>query len=559
MTQPLRAIGPYRLVRKLGEGGMGEVFEAVHTTIERQVAIKILRSPYARDPSVSQRCVNEARAVNIIKHPGIVQISDIGQLDDHSPYIVMEYLHGETLGQRLARSPTRLPLSQVLHISWQVASALVAAHDVGIVHRDLKPDNLMLVADPIAPNGERAKLLDFGIARFDAALYSNLASTGGRVMGTPTYMSPEQCRGMGPIDAKSDVYSLGVMLFQLLAGRPPFVSEGIGELLHLHMTEEPPALMALAPQTPPALAAFVHQMLTKVAAQRPTMRQVLAAIEQLQAGPLEPLPSAESQAPQLSSFGLSDRAISDSLANLLGPEIEDEEAVDPEDQPSPSRTDSEAATVVLAEHKAESVNALQTQPASRPAPSSVRDSRSTRSGGGMRWRLAVFAALAAGGIALLSSRILSSPASAPRGAPRIANSTAVQVLAPNAVAPQPAVDVASPTVSWSIDSDPSGAHVLRGDTNEDLGVTPWHAEHPRRDGSLVVRLRHPDYVGQELRLDYRQSSQQRVSLIQMPRPIPFPPEPRRTQHPQRLALPTASPSQKKAPNVPTKPVFEVIE
>lgn len=137
MASSLASIGPYRIVRKLGEGGMGVVFEAVHQTIERQVAIKVLRAPYAQDPRITQRFVNEARAVNLIKHPGLVQISDFGQLEDGSPYIVMELLRGETLGQRLQRLNGQLQLGQVLHTIWQVGSALVAAHEVGIVHRVL--------------------------------------------------------------------------------------------------------------------------------------------------------------------------------------------------------------------------------------------------------------------------------------------------------------------------------------------------------------------------------------------------------------------------------------
>lgn len=129
-------IGPYRLVRKLGEGGMGKVYEAVHETIERQVAIKVLRPHHAQSWQMGRRFINEARAVSRINHPGLVQISDFGKLPSGSHYIVMEYLRGETLGQRLKRLGGPMPQAQVLHILWQIASALVAAHEKGIIHRD---------------------------------------------------------------------------------------------------------------------------------------------------------------------------------------------------------------------------------------------------------------------------------------------------------------------------------------------------------------------------------------------------------------------------------------
>jgi serine/threonine-protein kinase len=184
-------IGSYRIVRKLGQGGMGEVFEAVHETIERRVAIKLLRPERARNAAAAARFFNEARAVNRIDHPGLVQVSDYGETPDGSIYIVMELLRGETLGQRLARRG-RLGLAEVLLLCRQVASVLVAVHEKGIIHRDLKPDNMMFVPDPDTPGGERVKLLDFGIAKLtlegDAA---RVRTSTDMLIGTPVYMSPE--------------------------------------------------------------------------------------------------------------------------------------------------------------------------------------------------------------------------------------------------------------------------------------------------------------------------------------------------------------------------------
>jgi tRNA A-37 threonylcarbamoyl transferase component Bud32 len=284
MGPPYAVIGPYRLARKLGEGGMGEVYEAVHETLERQVAIKLLRPEYARDKEATRRFFNEARATNRIKHPGLVQVSDFGQLQDGTSYIVMEYLSGETLGRRLKRLPGRLPLPQILHISWQVASALAAAHQKGIIHRDLKPDNVMLVPDEVAPTGERAKLLDFGLAKLARDARDHAVATRSNVlMGTPTYMSPEQCRGAGVVDEKSDVYSLGVMLYQMIGGRPPFVAEGVGEIISGHLSAEPLQLLELAPQTLTELLQLVHKLLSKDRKQRPAMQEVVVELEQLEA------------------------------------------------------------------------------------------------------------------------------------------------------------------------------------------------------------------------------------------------------------------------------------
>ncbi|MFO0578632.1 MAG: serine/threonine-protein kinase [Polyangia bacterium] len=184
-------IGSYRIVRKLGQGGMGEVFEAVHETIERRVAIKLLRPERARNAAAAARFFNEARAVNRIDHPGLVQVSDYGETPEGSIYIVMELLRGETLGQRLARRG-RLALGEVLLLCRQVASVLVAVHEKGIIHRDLKPDNMMFVPDPDTAGGERVKLLDFGIAKLtlegDAA---RVRTSTDMLIGTPVYMSPE--------------------------------------------------------------------------------------------------------------------------------------------------------------------------------------------------------------------------------------------------------------------------------------------------------------------------------------------------------------------------------
>ena len=276
------SIGPYRIVRQLGEGGMGVVYEAVNDAIERRVAVKVLHPEYARDREASARFFDEARAVNRIEHPSLVQVSDHGQTADGTSYLVMEFLRGESLAQRLDKihaAGRRFDAGEVVRVAWQVADALRAAHEKNIVHRDLKPDNLMLVRDPIAPGGERVKILDFGIAKLLKNGTRRTATSA--VMGTPLYMSPEQCRGAGEVDERSDVYSLGVVLYEMLGGRCPFVAEGGGELLGMHLFKEPPPLAGLAPAAPPELVALTHRLLLKDKNARPTMAEIAGELSRI--------------------------------------------------------------------------------------------------------------------------------------------------------------------------------------------------------------------------------------------------------------------------------------
>jgi serine/threonine protein kinase len=284
MVEPPQKIGPYDILRKIGEGGMGAVFEGVHELIERHVAVKVLHPEFAQRAEFVARFFNEARAVNRIAHPGLVQISDYGQLPDKSAYIVMEYLSGDSLATRIKQRGGPLPLEQVLNFGYQLADALAAAHAKEIIHRDLKPDNVMIVADAQAPGGERTKLLDFGIAKLvDDSGQIPVKTNTNAMMGTPYYMSPEQCRGAGQVDSRSDVYALGVMLYEMLAGERPFRGEGQGEIIAKHLTEEPEPLLRKAPQTPKAVAALVHRMLVKKREQRPLMQAVAIELEALSA------------------------------------------------------------------------------------------------------------------------------------------------------------------------------------------------------------------------------------------------------------------------------------
>ncbi len=260
-------IGQYRVTKKLGEGGMGAVFAAEHALLGRKAAIKMLLPALSQNQEIVQRFFNEARAATAIQDPGIVQIFDFGYHTDGSAYIVMEYLEGEPLDARLKRLG-RLNPFDALRILRQASSSLAAAHARGIIHRDLKPENIYLVADREVAGGERPKLLDFGIAKLTGDTESKVKTHTAAIMGTPMYMSPEQCRGAGAVDARSDVYALGCVLFHLITGRTPFDGEGVGEIIASHLREPPPVPSHVVPGLPPELDQLVLRCLAKTPEER---------------------------------------------------------------------------------------------------------------------------------------------------------------------------------------------------------------------------------------------------------------------------------------------------
>lgn len=273
-------IGNYRLVRLLGEGSMGMVFEGVHDGVGGRAAIKILRPEITGREDIAARFFNEARAANAGQHPGIVRIFDSGYTPEGVAFLCMEYLDGQSLRARLLEVK-KFPIRDALRVGKQIASALLAAHRKNIIHRDLKPDNIMLVQDPDLPGGERVKILDFGVAKITENLGAMPMNTRtGMVLGTPIYMAPEQCRGAKGVTDRSDVYSLGVILYRLLAGRPPFLSQSTGDLLAMHLMDAVPPLQQHTPSVGANVATLVYAMLDKVPLQRPSMESV---VEQLQA------------------------------------------------------------------------------------------------------------------------------------------------------------------------------------------------------------------------------------------------------------------------------------
>jgi serine/threonine-protein kinase len=262
-------INNYEIVQQIGEGGMGAVYMARHPFIDRKVAVKVLRASLANDPAVVQRFFNEAKAANAIRHPNIIDILDVGLLPDgRTPYLMMELLEGENVSQRLKRTGT-LPVAEAVDIGLQTAAAVGAAHAQGIVHRDLKPENLFLVRDP-RTGQELVKVLDFGIAKLRGTVSGNQVRTQtGALMGTPPYMSPEQCRGISAdIDHRTDVYALGIILYEILCGAPPFIGEGFGDVLVQHLTRPPDPPRSRNPGVPGSLERVILRALAKTLDQR---------------------------------------------------------------------------------------------------------------------------------------------------------------------------------------------------------------------------------------------------------------------------------------------------
>ncbi|MEO8701288.1 MAG: serine/threonine-protein kinase [Kofleriaceae bacterium] len=260
-------VGSYRIVAEIGRGGMGMVYRADHVQLGRAVALKMLLPQLSADPAIVQRFFNEARAASAIVHPGIVEVFDFGHHHDGRAFIVMALLPGTSLDHRLLHGA--LPPLEAATLVAQVASALTAAHAAGIIHRDLKPDNIFLVPNELLPFGTQVKLLDFGIAKLADDKQPGFKTQTGALIGTPAYMSPEQCMGRSDIDLRTDLYSLGCILFHLLTGRPPFLSDhGTGVMIAAHMRDPAPHPRTFVPDVPEPLAAITMRLLEKAPAAR---------------------------------------------------------------------------------------------------------------------------------------------------------------------------------------------------------------------------------------------------------------------------------------------------
>jgi len=292
----------YLVERLLGVGSMGLVYRASHTVLDKSVALKIIRQDLAQDDESVGRFVTEAKAASAIGSKHIVEVQDFGKLPDGATYIVMEHLEGMTLGEALDREGG-ISIADTVHIGAQIAEALAAAHAVGVVHRDLKPDNVFLLDD----SGQYfVKILDFGIAK---VMHSGQKLTAvGSVMGTPHYMSPEQATG-ARTDARTDVYSLGVMLYEMACGKVPFDAENPLAVVSMQVTDDPAPLRKRMPAgrtLPQGLESVVNKCLAKDPGERfTTMSDVQAALERIQEGGV-PLVAPPPNAPDAASDSMID-------------------------------------------------------------------------------------------------------------------------------------------------------------------------------------------------------------------------------------------------------------
>jgi len=269
---PDTVVGSYRLVKEIGRGGMGTVYEAVHAVLPRRAAIKVMHPELRRQPGMATRMVQEAAILEEVRHPGVVRVYECNLLEDHRPWIAMEYVDGETLAARLQYMRTLPPL-EVAKLMAEVADVLASVHACGVVHRDLKPDNLLLTpADRDFP----LRVIDWGVARLGP---SGRLTLDGMTPGTPIYMAPEQATGKN-IAAPCDIYALGVIAYEALAGHPPFDGRTLAEVVCMHMMGEAPPLRELC-GAPVELCNLVHQMLNKDPSLRPgavEVRQLARAI-----------------------------------------------------------------------------------------------------------------------------------------------------------------------------------------------------------------------------------------------------------------------------------------
>src|SRR5437762_4372163 len=252
-------LGRYEIRSKLGEGGMGEVYLAQDTKLDRKVALKTLPASVAANQERMRRFVQEAKAASALNHPNIITIHEIDETDT-GHFMATEFIDGETLRERMRSAPMKL--TEVLDVAAQIASALSAAHAAGIIHRDIKPENVMLRRDGIV------KVLDFGVARVIAGSVESegetqsLLTTPGTILGTMPYMSPEQVRGE-VLDGRSDIFSFGVVLYEMLSGRQPFASESAAATISAILTHEPPPLARYAREIPAELQNIISKALRK--------------------------------------------------------------------------------------------------------------------------------------------------------------------------------------------------------------------------------------------------------------------------------------------------------
>jgi serine/threonine-protein kinase len=469
---PGTPVGEYHIDDKLGEGGFGAVYRAVHPLIGKEVAIKVLNREHSSNPQMVSRFIDEARSVNQIRHRNIIDIFSFGSLPDGRHYYVMEMLEGGTLDRHI-QERGRIPVAEALPILREVARALDAAHAHGVAHRDLKPDNIFLVDE--GDRGTAVKLLDFGIAKLLMHSSGHKTRTGAP-LGTPAYMSPEQCHAT-KVDHRTDIYSLGVVIHEALTGELPFGGNSMMEVLVKQTTEAPPAMSSRCKELPKELDAPVLKMLEKDPDARP--QTIVEAIESLVAAaaaagietsgaPLTPTPLRSGGAPRTPRSG-------------PGAVVRTPGALTPKDADELG----EAKTVVHGTGRTTLQGA-----ASDGTPSDSRGKVAIAVGGVAVAAVIVAALLWPSGepdaIPTAASDVASAPAAS--SAPSSATSSPSLGL-PAAVSAAPSAE--SATVEIEIESVPPNTEVWLGDQR--LGVVPGTVRAPRGTDKVKLVLKSAGY------------------------------------------------------------------
>ncbi|MEM8609672.1 MAG: serine/threonine-protein kinase [Myxococcota bacterium] len=313
--------GVYRVDRLIGQGGMGRVYEATHTHLGERYAVKVLSEAREDKPDGVERFLREAKAATRIDNDHIVQVVNFDTHDEHGVFLVMEMLDGEDLASRIARGP--IPIDEAVSLAVQTADALQAAHDAGIVHRDLKPENIFITR---RQERDFIKVLDFGISKIKSPDHQDVKLTAtDQLLGTPLYISPELARGVSVVDHRTDIYALGVILYEMITGRPPFEGQNHFQLLYKHGNEapEPPSAWQPGANIPSNVEAAILQALEKEPAARFSSMRAFA--EALEAAPLEP--KTKKRAPLFLLIGI----ITVALGFLLIPRPEEDDG-----EPAPS-------------------------------------------------------------------------------------------------------------------------------------------------------------------------------------------------------------------------------
>lgn len=476
-------IGSYTILSEIGAGGMGSVYLAEHRRLGRKAAIKVLLSDLAKRKDLLERFFSEARATSVIDHPGIVQILDCEIDPQGRPYIVMELIPGDTIGAYLARG--RPDVARTAAIARRVAQALGAAHDKGIIHRDIKPDNIFVVSeDPAA-----IKVVDFGIAKLSAdfaGVKANRTQTG-VMMGTPLYMSPEQCRGAGSVDYRTDIYSLGCIVFEMLCGRPPFVYEGVGELVAAHLTEQAPHARTFNSDVPGALDALVDRMLRKSTDERPkTMSDVAEALASIAGSATRPGTEAARRGPAPITASHFPTTLGETATELLAAET----------APPAPRTRAVIVWMTAALVVGAALVVLWSKFRFADAPPTISSSAPA---------------------AIAASAVPSAPRSAPRQVPASKIASALRTASHRAagkklvVASSPAAPPLR-TVRITIDSDPAGAEVCLASDRRRLGQTSTDVHVPGDGKRVTFFVRIPGYRLEEVRVRADKDQRQLVRL-----------------------------------------------